>query len=142
MTETEEYTILPTHFSIKSQVINGDKIGRTIGFPTANLKLDGQEIDLKPGVYLCQLAFENQPELQKYGLTYYGPRYIFGELTNSFETYIYNFNQEIYGSELVVTVSDFMRPPLKIKSLAELKNQLEKDKAKGLELLTTRGADL
>lgn len=143
MTDNSLYAISPLQFSVKGKVIHGDKIGRTIGFPTANLKVNTAEINLGAGVYLCEVNFNSaDQQVTKYGLAYYGPRLIFGEMTNSFEVFIYDFDQEIYGIQITVTTSHFMRPPLQINSLEELKNQLQQDKEKGLELLNNTIKDL
>lgn len=115
-------------------VIHGEKVGRTIGFPTANLALQLNESHLKPGVYLSQSWLEDQGH-RYYSLTYFGPRYIFGEKVNSFETYIYDFDQEIYGQTLHVELLSFMRKPQKVQGLDELKKLLEQDKKNGKKLI-------
>jgi riboflavin kinase / FMN adenylyltransferase len=123
---------MTTFPAIRGMVIAGDKVGRTIGFPTANLKLEIESITLEPGVYLgtCEV---NQ---QTYScLPYFGPRSVMGETKNCFEVYIYDFDQDIYGEQLTVRPQHFIRPPLQLNSLAELKAQLEADKAAGLELI-------
>lgn len=137
MSQTQPlYTILPLTTVIKGKVVNGDKVGRTIGFPTANLNINPDELFLDKGVYLCEASFKFQGEkTSRYGLAYYGPRYIFGELLNSFEVYLYDFAGEIYGVTVTITTSHFMRPPLDLKSLTELQVQLAADKQEGLKLL-------
>ncbi len=117
---------------ITGTVISGDQIGRTIGFPTANLKTSDISADLEPGVYYAECELREIGEV-KPGLAYFGPRLIFGELTNSFEIYLYDFDRDVYGQELAVTLLAFMRPPLQIDSLPELKAQLEHDKQAGLK---------
>ncbi len=130
------YTILPISTVVKGKVVNGDKVGRTIGFPTANLKVDPATLFIDRGVYLCQAKFKHQGRAQtKFGLAYFGPRYIFGELINSFEVYLYDFNGEIYGETMTITTTHFLRPPIELKSLTELQVQLEADKKEGLTLL-------
>lgn len=126
---------------IAGTVIHGDKVGRTIGFPTANLEVDLNPEDLEPGAYVgeCSLVFNPTigPELQKTWkcLPYFGPRHIFGEVRNSFEVYIYDFDEQIYDLILEVTVKKKIREPMDIKSLETLKQQLEADKQAGLKLL-------
>lgn len=130
------YPIKPFTYSVAGEVIHGDKVGRTIGFPTANLKIQSGALTLEPGVYLATATFAfGDKKIQKAGLAYYGPRHIFGELRNSFEVFLYDFDQEIYGVIMSVDLTHFMRPPLELGSLEALKNQLELDKNKGLELL-------
>ncbi len=120
---------------ISGKVIHGDKVGRTIGFPTANLDVDLTPKELQPGVYFgtCELNGQTYD-----CLPYFGPRLIFGELKNSFEVYIYNFDQEIYDQELSVTIKTFLRAPEKVNNLDELKAKLELDKAEGLKHMHDR----
>lgn len=97
-------------------VIPGEKIGRTINFPTANLALKTLP-SIKPGVYLavCQLAKNSY-----LGLAYYSPRH-------TFEVYLFDFNQAIYGQKISVKLTHWLRPPKKISSLPELRCLLQAD---------------
>lgn len=125
-------TTLPFIFS--GTVIDGEKVGRTIGFPTANLDTAPQTTELPLGVYLgtCHI----QAESNTFNcLAYFGPRYILGEQKNNFEVYIYDFNQSIYGKELHVELTHFLRAPLELTTIESLEQQLEKDKQTGLKLL-------
>ncbi len=117
------------------KVIKGDAVGRTIGFPTANLDQIPDDQDLKPGVYLghCQIA---QLPTTYSCLIYFGPRLIFGETKNSFEVYIYDFHTDLYGQTLIVRVGQFIRPPMKFANLEALKTQLQKDREHGRLLLS------
>lgn len=110
---------------LQGKVIKGEAVGRIIGFPTANLKLTAIS-KIKPGVYAALVTLNSQSFL---GLAYYGPRYIFGQKTNSFEVYIFNFNHQIYGQTLIVKLLKFLRPPQTVKQLPELKKLLESDLA-------------
>lgn len=98
------------------KVIPGEKIGRIINFPTANLTLKKLP-SIKPGVYLavCRLAKNSY-----LGLAYYSPRY-------TFEVYLFDFNQDIYGKKLLVKLTHWLRPPKKISSLPELRCLLQTD---------------
>lgn len=98
------------------KVIPGEKIGRTINFPTANLALKKLP-SIKPGVYLAVCRFNKNSYL---GLTYYSPR-------RSFEVYLFDFNQDIYGQSLIVKLTHFIRPPKKIKDLLALKKLIQQD---------------
>ncbi|MCX6816780.1 MAG: isopentenyl-diphosphate delta-isomerase [Candidatus Beckwithbacteria bacterium] len=108
---------------VSGTVISGEKIGRKIGFPTANLNLK-QSPKIIPGVYVavCRLAKKSF-----LGLAYYGPRYIFGHKQNSFEVYLFNFRQQIYEKMIQVKLLKFLRPPKPVKKLIELKKLLEAD---------------
>lgn len=125
---------LPIHLT--GTVEHGEKVGRTIGFPTANLELKETPTDLRPGVYFgrCEIVGETGTY---WCLPYFGPRTIFGETQPVFEVYIYNFDQQLYGKELKVTLLAFSRPPAPaelVNSLAKLATLLESDKQHGLML--------
>jgi len=108
---------------LKGTVVAGEKAGRRIGFPTANLKLK-RTPKIKPGVYaaVCKLGANSY-----LGLAYWGKRYIFGDKVASFEVYLLNFNKNIYGKELTVKLLDFLRGPKRLKSLAAVKKTLTAD---------------
>lgn len=130
-------------FTITGTVISGDKVGRTIGFPTANLDVTISEADLKPGVYAGYCRFNSLKSTQEYTcVAYFGPRLIFNELRNSFEVFIVGFNQEIYGEELAVDLLHFVRAPLPFTGLADLQKQLERDVQAGLKLLESSPPDV
>jgi len=120
---------LPQTF--QGKVIHGEQVGRTIGFPTANLDVIIDPALLDPGVYFgtCQIA-----DQLHFCLPYFGPRLVFGETKNVFEIYLFDFDQEIYDQSVKVTLQQFMRGPLQLASLDELKSQLEADKKAGLAL--------
>lgn len=129
-------TMLP--FKFTGEIIPGEKVGRKIGFPTANFNRVPNTNVLKTGVYVgtCDIYQDNLiKNNQLKCLVYFGPRYVFGQKQNSFEVYIYNFNQKVYDLTLEVTLLKFIRAPKQTTSLAELKIQLEKDREQGLQLL-------
>jgi len=105
-------------------VMNGEKVGRTIGFPTANLDNVPSEDQLELGSYsgVCKIKGE------EYNcLAYFGPRYIFNELKNVFEIFIIDFNADIYNEEITVIVQEYIRKPMRFSSVEDLKNQLMRD---------------
>lgn len=110
--------------TITARVIHGDKVGRTVGFPTANLDVSAQELSLEPGVYAGTCEVDGQTH---HCLPYYGPRHIFGEEKLSFEVFILDFDQVIYDQIITVTVMKYIRPPQSIPSLEALKEQLQLD---------------
>lgn len=130
--------LLLEQYVVTGVVKHGEKVGQTIGFPTANLDVDVLKISLDPGVYFCRstitledkTAFTDIP-----GLAYFGPRFIFNEKVNSFEVYLYDFDRTIYDYTVTATLTHFLRPPKEIRDLATLKTQLEEDKITGLRLI-------
>ncbi len=128
---------LDTSFPIISAtVIHGDKVGRTLGFPTANLDVQLDPAVIKPGVYTALI--ELRPDEAPYtALAYFGPRYILGEHKNSFEVYVLNFDNNLYGQEVRVQLLEFRRAPLPFTDLEALRQQLEKDKLDGEQYFAT-----
>ncbi len=115
--------------TISGKVIPGEKVGRKIGFPTANIDASQQRLKIRKGVYLSQCQIDNK---KRFGMTYFGPRYIFNEKKDSFEIFIFNFNRNIYGKKIEVILTHFMRNPVRVKSMLELQKLLEDDREKGL----------
>ncbi len=127
-------------FTITGTVVPGEKVGRTIGFPTANLNTIPTRGELKPGVYLGTCTIYQEDKLRWKDLPclpYFGPRFIFGEQHDVFEIYLYSFDASIYNHTVVVTLTHFIREPQQVSSLGELKELLENDKKTGLKLLKT-----
>ena len=121
----EANELLGSVFFFKGRVVHGKKLGRTIGFPTANLKINPNKIDLKNGVY-AGTTFVNNREYKS--ISNYGIRPTVDGKTPNLETYIYDFNEDIYDAEIIVKLQKFVRPEMKFSSVEELKNQIEKDK--------------
>lgn len=134
-------------FSIFGRVIKGDKIGRTIGFPTANIFVE-ETYKLIPGdgIYAVTVEIESevrslesevntsniQPSafnLQAYqGMAYIGQRPTINGMTRNIEVNIFDFNQEIYGQDIKMNFLKFLRHDVKFTGLEALTVQLQKDK--------------
>lgn len=111
------------NYILQGKVIKGEAIGRTIGFPTANLAL-ARKPKIKSGVYAALVTLDKKNYL---GLAYFGPRYIFKKKTATFEVFIFNFNRQIYGKKLMVKLLKFLRAPRPVKNLCKLKKMLQTD---------------
>ncbi|MFZ1518440.1 MAG: bifunctional riboflavin kinase/FAD synthetase [Ignavibacteriaceae bacterium] len=120
-------------YSFGGVVVSGDKRGRELGFPTANIKLSSQEKLLPAsGIYAVKFFVGNEKHI---GLLSIGNRPTFyneGELVT--EVYIYDFNREIYGNEVTVELVERLRGEQKFNSAEELINQMNKDKENGLKI--------
>lgn len=125
--------LLGRNYSFSGTVIGGDKRGRELGFPTANIKLSSQEKLLPAiGIYAVRVLLENE---EHFGLLSIGKRptfYTAGELVT--EVYIYNFNREIYGESVTIELVERLRGEEKFNSAEELINQMNKDKENGLKI--------
>jgi riboflavin kinase / FMN adenylyltransferase len=117
---------LGTPYALNGTVIHGNKLGRTIGFPTANLQVD-QETKLLPaiGVYAVKVMHNGR---QFNGVMNIGkkPTVQQSDLI-SVEVFIFDFSEEIYGDTLTVSVFDRLRGEQRFGSVDELKTQLKKD---------------
>ncbi len=114
-------------YFIKSQVVEGRKVGRTIGFPTINMQIDSQKCPLKQGVYYTETVIDGK----KYkGITNYGncPTFDVNKLT--LETNLIDFSGDLYGKTVTLYFNDYIRDIKKFDSIDELKTQLKKDKEK------------
>lgn len=117
--------LLGRNFSFSGEVVRGDQRGRTIGFPTINIIYPKKLVKPKFGVYTAFVIIDGK----KYkGITNIGNRPTYPSEEIISETYIFDFNDEIYGKNVTVELVKFVRGEVKFSSLAELKNQIEKDK--------------
>lgn len=119
------------NFSLYGRVIKGDKIGRTIGFPTANIFVE-ETYKLIPsdGIYAVTVELNNQVFK---GMAYIGQRPTINGMTRNIEVNIFDFNQEIYGQDITMTFLEFLRHDVKFTGLEALKEQLQKDKEATLD---------
>jgi riboflavin kinase / FMN adenylyltransferase len=111
-------------YSAQGIVVEGDKRGRTIGFPTANIKTPkGKALPL--GVFAVNVDTE-----QGYfkGMANVGPRPSFPSEPPALEVYLFDFEGDLYGQTLTVYFEAFIRGQKKFSGLDELKTQLERDK--------------
>ena len=113
-------------FSFFGKVVKGNSIGKTLGFPTANIKI-GTDLKLIPknGVYLISTII-NQKII--FGMMNIGIKPTTNENTKSIEVNLFDFNQDLYERNITVYIKQFLREEIKFDSLNELKLQIEKDK--------------
>jgi len=111
--------------SITGEVIKGKQLGRTIGFPTVNLNYSKHYILPKGGVYYTLAEYENNiyKAITNIG---YNPTVEGGKL--SVETYILNFDKQIYGEKVKIYFVNRIRDEVKFDTIEELRKQLIKDK--------------
>lgn len=122
----EAYKMLGHPFRLSGEVMHGRKIGRTIGFPTANLKYDKNFILPSIGVYYTNVKVNNN--IYK-GITSVGNNPTVEGKTLTIETYILDFNEDIYGEIIELFFVKKIRSEKKFNGIEQLKNQLEKDKS-------------
>lgn len=113
-------------YSMSGMVVHGNKIGRTIGFPTANIQIP-EDYKLIPaeGVYVVEVLLGQE---KHYGMLSIGRRptlEMAGKL--SVEVFILDFDREIYGMEITLKLLAWIREDRKFKSLEALTNQIKND---------------
>lgn len=117
--------MLSLPYTLSGEVVDGKKLGRTIGFPTVNLKYNENFILPKVGVYYTNIKVNNN--IYK-GITNVGNNPTVDGKTLTIETYILDFNKDIYGEKIDISFIKKIRDEKKFNSLEELKDQLAKDK--------------
>lgn len=119
-------------FTLHGEVVYGNQIGRTIGFPTANIPVPQQKIIPANGVYAAIATVEGQ----RYpGILNIGCRPTVGNGSHiSIEVHLMDFDQNIYGKEISIAICHFLRKESRFSGLDALKEQLEKDKQNALQL--------
>lgn len=120
-------------YLINGNVIEGDKRGRTIGFPTANLQISDKE-KLIPADGVYAVTVKTGQEVFK-GMMNIGYRPTVSGTFRSVEVNIFDFSREIYGEMITVMVHHYIRPEQRFASLDALKTQLHLDKVTSREKL-------
>lgn len=125
---------LNRNYLLNGIVIHGDERGRTIGYPTANLKPEHEnKVIPKNGVYAVKVRVSGE---WFGGMMNIGVRPTFGEDERTLEVNIFDFDKEIYGDTIQIRFIDRIRDEKKFKGVEGLKKQLAKDKKKSLEILS------
>ncbi len=132
-----------THFlgkpySLSGRVIKGEKLGRVLGFPTANIDVDSH-YKLIPGEGIYAVTISHNSKLYG-GMLYIGNRPTLDGSSQSIEVNIFDFNQEIYGETITINLIAAIRKDSRFKDLEALKKQLVTDKESSLKLLKSHKA--
>jgi riboflavin kinase/FMN adenylyltransferase len=120
---------------IEGKVIGGDQRGRDLGYPTANMSIDGLH-QPKLGVYAVLVDVLEGPHKGSYhGAASMGVRPMFNGDKPNLETFIFDFKGDIYGTRLSIGLVEYLRPELKFDGLDALIAQMDKDCAQSREIL-------
>ena len=111
-------------YTIEGKVINGYKIGRTLGFPTANIQLTNNKLLPQDGVYAVECQIDDKTYK---GVLSIGERATFNIEGKSIELHIFFFDSEIYFKEIKIQIKDFLREQQKFSSKEALIEQITKD---------------
>ncbi len=129
----EANKLLGYHFFFEGEVVHGDKIGRTIGYPTANLKItDNEKIVLGDGIYAVHTDVDGK---HYKGMMSIGFRPTVNGKKRVTEVNLFDFTNEIYGHIIRVHVVKYLRSEVKFNGLEALKEQLHQDKLDSLKWL-------
>ncbi|WP_339901911.1 bifunctional riboflavin kinase/FAD synthetase [uncultured Cyclobacterium sp.] len=123
-------------YNLQGKVIEGDKIGRTIGFPTANIQLnEPNKLVPMDGAYLVKVNIDKN---LYNGMLNIGMRPTVSGEHKNIEVNILDFNQDIYGKIINLELLEFLRPEKKFESLAALTKQLKTDQEKVVDFFSTK----
>ncbi|MDO5658785.1 MAG: bifunctional riboflavin kinase/FAD synthetase [Paracoccus sp. (in: a-proteobacteria)] len=115
---------------IEGEVLHGEKRGRELGFPTANMSMAGLHLP-RLGVYAVLADVLTGPHRGTYpGVASLGVRPMFGENTPNLETYLFDFTGDLYGAHLSVALVEFLRDEARFDSLDALIVQMQDDAAR------------
>lgn len=112
-------------YSVSGMVIHGKKIGRTIGYPTANLEINPLKILPKNGAYIVDVFVKNQ---HLKGMLSIGTNPTVSGNSLSVEVYILDFEEDIYGQQISVNFREFLHNEIKFESIEKLIERLDEDK--------------
>tara|TARA_R100000541_G_scaffold2881_1_gene9417 strand:+ start:1327 stop:2259 length:933 start_codon:yes stop_codon:yes gene_type:complete len=120
---------------VEGPILHGEKRGRELGYPTANMSIDG----LHPpafGVYAVLVDVLEGPQAGRYhGVASLGVRPMFGENKANLETFIFDFKGDLYGKHVSVALVDHLRDEEKFDSLDALITQMDADSAQARSIL-------
>ena len=120
-------------------VVKGKQLGRTIGFPTANIKInEDYKLIPKNGVYIIKSNYDKKTI---FGLMNIGTRPTVEGTNQTIEVFFLDFDKDIYDETLTIEIIEFIRNEQKFDSLEELKKQIENDKIKSIEHILKLNSD-
>ena len=124
--------LLTRPFAIEGEVLHGNKVGRTLGWPTANVALGTYQ---RPayGIYAVRVRLDDGREHD--GVANIGVRPMFDPPVELLEAVLFDWEGDLYGRTIEVALHDFIRPEMKFDGLDALKVQMEQDAAEARRLL-------
>ena len=129
---TEATELLGFPYFVTAQVEHGDKRGRTLGYPTANLRL-GADCGLKHGIYAVRVGISGT----RYdGVASFGRRPTFDNGAVLLEVFLFDFSGDLYGAALDVAFIGWIRPEMKFDSAEDLIRRMDQDASQARHLLS------
>jgi riboflavin kinase/FMN adenylyltransferase len=122
-------------FSLSGQIVSGDRRGRTLGFPTANLDINPEQALPDDGVYvtIAHVGHELMPSVTNIGV-----RPTFGGGKHLVETYVIDYEGELLGQGLTIDLVDKLRDEKRFDTVEELKSQMDRDVEQARQILSKR----
>lgn len=122
------------NYTFSGEVVKGKQLGRTIGFPTANILIkESYKLIPKNGVYIVKSNYEGKTI---FGMMNIGNRPTVNGEYQTIEVNFFDFNKDIYNKIISIEILDFIRDEQKFDSLDSLKSQLNKDQQKSLNYIS------
>jgi riboflavin kinase / FMN adenylyltransferase len=131
----EATELLGAPWFVSGDVIHGDKRGRELGFPTANLRLD-PSCGLKHGIYAVRVGVE---DMRYDGVASFGVRPMFDDGAPLLEVFLFDFDGDLYGQKIDVAFIGWIRPEQKLESVDALKRQMKADATQARDALKRAG---
>ena len=128
--------LLGRPFLVEGEVVGGAKLGRTLGFPTANMRLP-LETGLRHGIYAVGVALADGALRQ--GVASFGRRPTFDNGAPLLETFIFDFDGDLYGQQIAIAFHGWIRAEEKFDSAEALVEQMHRDSAAARDLLKAAG---
>lgn len=121
--------LLGRPYTLMGKVVKGQQLGRTIGFPTANLELPEDKFLPRQGVYAVRVSDINQPDIinNRWGVMNIGDRPTVNGTNLTVEVHLLDFAGDLYDKKLQIQLEKFLRPQQKFSSLEALKAQIQLD---------------
>ena len=125
-------------FNVEGEVVHGNHLGRTLDMPTANIVWPSDKVVVAKGVYLSKVELESG---EYFGITNVGikPTVDWIQRTKvlgmNVETNIFDFDEDIYGKKMKVTLLKYLRPEMKFLDVEKLKEQMHKDRCEGMRMV-------
>lgn len=116
--------LLGRKYSVQGVVIRGKQVGRKLGFPTINLDIDYNMTVLKPGVYATQTKVGDDTY---HSITNVGFNPTFDQVDFNIETYILDYDEDLYDEHVEIIFNDYMREEIKFDNLDDLIDQISTD---------------
>ena len=120
----EANTLLGRKYDLKGKIIKGKQVGKTLGFPTINLETTYDMSILKPGVYITETLLDDKiyPSVTNVG---FNPT--FNQQNFNVETFILDFDQDLYDETVHILFTRFIRPEIKFDNLEDLIKRIDED---------------